>query len=157
MESSIIPGITVPTRLRTARHLANLTVEELAKKIGVSKSALSKYENGKVSEMKRSTVNAIALATDVNPKWILGESDDMVLSDRDRNVLSSFWDLETAPVTLAPVTPRLILESDDEDALLGNAVKNLIGNDVLLHIVNEAATLPDDKLRSVLTMIKALQ
>ena len=33
--------------LKTARHLSNLTQEEAAKKIGVSKDMISNYERGK--------------------------------------------------------------------------------------------------------------
>ncbi len=67
-------------RIREARIKAGLTQTELADKVGVKFSAIHKYESGKVVNLKRETIAALAEALDVKPSWLMcmeDEADDL--------------------------------------------------------------------------------
>ncbi len=77
--------------IRDARLAKGLTQEELGKLVGVQKSAIAKYENGRVVNIKRSTLQGLAKALDLKGSDLIIESDPkeaatlsaMVLSDSD--------------------------------------------------------------------------
>jgi len=62
-------------RIKELRLAAGLTQEELGVKIGLQKSAIAKYENGRVENIKRSTIQAMADLFQVRPSYILGFED----------------------------------------------------------------------------------
>lgn len=59
--------------IKKARAEKGLTQEELAEKVGVKKSAVAKWENGRVSEIKRSNLKNLADALGLNPNQLLGD------------------------------------------------------------------------------------
>ncbi len=59
--------------IKEARLAKGFTQEELADKVGVKKSAVAKWENGRVSEIKRSNLKNLAEALGLNPNQLLGE------------------------------------------------------------------------------------
>ena len=63
--------MTTGERIREARLAAKLTQTELADKVGLKFSAIHKYESGKVVNLKRETVDALANALGVSPAWLL--------------------------------------------------------------------------------------
>ena len=58
-------------RIKQARLAAGLTQKELAEKVGVKFSAIHKYENGMVVNLKRETLSALAEALGVKVSWLL--------------------------------------------------------------------------------------
>ena len=61
------------TRIRDARLARGMTQEELGKLVGVQKSAIAKYEKGRVVNIKRSTLQKIASALNMNPTNLIFE------------------------------------------------------------------------------------
>lgn len=59
--------------IKKARIEKGLTQEELAEKVGVKKSAVAKWENGRVSEIKRSNLKNLADALGLAPTQLLGD------------------------------------------------------------------------------------
>jgi transcriptional regulator with XRE-family HTH domain len=59
-------------RIKELRLQNNLTQEELGAKIGVKKAAIQKYENGSVSNLKRSNIKLLAEALGVSPTHLMG-------------------------------------------------------------------------------------
>lgn len=59
--------------IRDARLEKGMTQEELGEKVGVQKSAVAKWENGRVSEIKRSNLKKLADALGLNPNLLLGD------------------------------------------------------------------------------------
>ena len=55
--------------LRRSRHL---TQEQLGEIVGVQKSAIAKYERGRVENLKRATIEKLADYFNVSPSYILG-------------------------------------------------------------------------------------
>lgn len=50
----------IGNKIKTARIAKGMTQEELGKHLGVQKSAIAKYENGRVVNIKRSTLKKIS-------------------------------------------------------------------------------------------------
>ncbi len=63
----------VGSLIKQARLEKGFTQEELAEKVGVKKSAVAKWENGRVSEIKRSNLKKLSEVLGVNPNRLLGD------------------------------------------------------------------------------------
>lgn len=63
---------TMAIRIKKCRLENNLTQEELAEKLGLKKSAVAKYENGRVENIKRSTIEEMARIFDCTPSYLMG-------------------------------------------------------------------------------------
>lgn len=70
-------NIEIGKRIKYARDLKDVTLEEIAKKVGVAKSTIQRYETGKITNIKLPVIESIAKALNVNPAWIIGKSNDM--------------------------------------------------------------------------------
>lgn len=68
--------MSMAERIKELRLAAGLTQEELGEKLGLQKSAIAKYENGRVENIKRSTIQAMADLFGVRPSYILGFDDE---------------------------------------------------------------------------------
>lgn len=91
----------IGTLIKEARLSKGLTQEELGKIVGVQKSAIAKYENGRVVNIKRSTLSKLAQALDLrgsdlvigsNPKEA-AELSARVLMDSDLRLLVEQYSL----------------------------------------------------------------
>lgn len=58
-------------KIKEARLAKGLTQQELGDIVGVQKSAIAKYENGRVVNIKRSTLQKIASALEIRPSELL--------------------------------------------------------------------------------------
>lgn len=64
----IIPGI----RIKELRLLADMSQEELGRRVGVQRAAINKYEKGRVTNIPIETIEQIAKVFDVSPTYIVG-------------------------------------------------------------------------------------
>ena len=71
----------IGNRIREARETAELTKKELAHRIHVADSTIMRYEKGQINKIKIPVIEAIATALNVNPMWIIGQSDKKSVSD----------------------------------------------------------------------------
>lgn len=69
-------SVNVGFIIKQARLEKGLTQEELANYVGVGKSAVAKWENGRVSEIKRSNLQKISEALGLRPTQLLGDIND---------------------------------------------------------------------------------
>ncbi len=58
-------------KIKNARLEKGMTQQELGNIVGVQKSAIAKYENGRVVNIKRSTLQKIASALNMRPSELL--------------------------------------------------------------------------------------
>jgi transcriptional regulator with XRE-family HTH domain len=63
--------MNIGSKIKTARIAKNLTQEELGKLLGVQKSAIAKYESGRVVNIKRSTLKKIAEVLEIRPSELI--------------------------------------------------------------------------------------
>ena len=89
--------MTTGERIRQLRIQHQMTQEELGTKVGVQKAAIYKYENGLIVNLKRSTLEKLAIVLETTPTYLMGledsESNSTVLSEltpQQSALLSSF-------------------------------------------------------------------
>ena len=68
--------MTLGDKIRDARLKCGMTMDDLGKMIGVQKSAINKYEKGIVSDLKLSTIKALAKALNVSYFYLLDDDPD---------------------------------------------------------------------------------
>jgi len=61
--------------IKKLRKERKLTQEQLGEIIGVQKSAIAKYEKGRVENLKRASIEKLAAYFDVSPSYLLGIND----------------------------------------------------------------------------------
>lgn len=59
-------------RLKQARELRHITLEEAGNKVGVHKSTVFRWENGETEKIKLPILEALASYYSVNPVWLMG-------------------------------------------------------------------------------------
>lgn len=59
-------------RIKQQRIKMGYTQEELGQKLGLQKSAIAKYENGRVENMKRSVIVNMAKVLECSPVYLMG-------------------------------------------------------------------------------------
>jgi len=89
----IITNTEIGNRIKYARNLKDVTLDDVAKKVGVAKSTIQRYENGKITTIKLPVVEAIAIALNVNPAWVVGKSDNMELPSQIVPKIMQYYDL----------------------------------------------------------------
>lgn len=88
--------------IKEARIAKGLTQEELGKLVGLQKSAIAKYENGRVVNIKRSTLQKLAkalglrgsdLVIESNPEEAAELSAKVLLDDELMSVIEKYYTL----------------------------------------------------------------
>ena len=74
-------------KIKEARIAKGLTQEELGNMIGLQKSAIAKYENGRVVNIKRSTLQKLAQALDLRGSDLIIEADPKEAAELSAKVL----------------------------------------------------------------------
>lgn len=75
-------------QLRKEHHL---TQEQLGQIVGVQKSAIAKYEAGKIKNLKRETIEKMSDLFGVLPSYIMGISEERVrLTDEESSLIIAF-------------------------------------------------------------------
>lgn len=75
--------------IKNRRIELGLTQEELGERIGVQKSAVAKYESGKVENLKRSIIEKLSEVLNLSPTQIMG-------FDEDEEILQEFTTFDDA-------------------------------------------------------------
>lgn len=69
---SVSPG----TRIKELRQLAEMSQEELGRRLGLKRAAINKYENGTIENIPIKNIEKIASIFDVSPTYIVGWNGD---------------------------------------------------------------------------------
>ena len=83
--------MNIGDKIRTARIAKGMTQEELGKILGVQKSAIAKYEKGRVVNIKRSTLKKISDVLEIRPSELIYEEiqkDPIGTAERHVEILS---------------------------------------------------------------------
>ena len=62
----------IGNRIKMAREKADLSLNDVALKLGVNKSTILRYENGEISKVKAPIIDALAKVLQVSPHYLLG-------------------------------------------------------------------------------------
>lgn len=63
-------------RIKSRRDELDMTLDEVASKVGVSKSTIQRYENGLIGRIKLPVIESIADALWISPDWLVGVSEE---------------------------------------------------------------------------------
>ena len=66
----------IGNRIKKAREKADMSLNDVALKLGVNKSTILRYENGEISKVKAPIIDALAKTLHVSPHYLLGWVDD---------------------------------------------------------------------------------
>lgn len=88
----------VGERIELRRKQLGLTLDDIAREIGVAKSTIQRYERGTIETIKLPVIEAIANIMSVNPAWLCGKTDDMEQEER-KSVVPPFANIFPAPKT----------------------------------------------------------
>lgn len=64
--------MTIGEKIKFLRLQANLTLEQVAEKVGVGKSTVRKWETGIIANMKGDKIGALAKALNTTPAYLIG-------------------------------------------------------------------------------------
>lgn len=78
--------MTVGEKIHYLRTQNGMTMDDLAKQIGVQRSAINKYEKGIVVNLKRSTIASLCRVFNVPSSYFLDDDDPDLSSDEVRLV-----------------------------------------------------------------------
>lgn len=115
--------MTLGEKIRKRRMELNMTMDDLGNAIGVQRSAINKYEKGMITDLKRSTIHALAKALQVSPLYLLDDDNDDddrlealhqnprlgLLFDRSRKMSSADVDF------MLQMADRILKERDGDD------------------------------------------
>ena len=65
----------IGNRISSARDQRGMTLDEIAKAVGVSKSTIQRYEKGTIERIKLPVIESIARVLKVDPNWLIGNTD----------------------------------------------------------------------------------
>lgn len=108
----------VGTKIKEARIRKGMTQEELGDILGVQKSAIAKYESGRVVNIKRSTLKKISDTLDIPPIELLFDAKkekptaDDELSENVKKLVDFARTVPDEKVDLVLKLLRTILEDD---------------------------------------------
>lgn len=110
--------MVVGERIRRARQAKNLTQQELGDMVGVQKSAIAKYENGRVVNIKNGTLQKLAKVLDLRISDLI-EVDDTIteVAELHARILSDF--------ELLDMIKSYYNLSDSNKRLVNELIKNL--------------------------------
>ena len=102
-------------KIKEARVSKGLTQEELGNMVGLQKSAIAKYENGRVVNIKRSTLQKLAKALDLRGSDLIIEADPKEVADLHAKVLLDMELMDSLEkyFTLTPEKRKIILNLID--------------------------------------------
>lgn len=84
--------------IKKARLEKQMTQQELGEIVGVQKSAIAKYENGRVVNIKRSTLQKIASALNIRPSELIFEGSPVETADLHVRILTDFELMEAIKI-----------------------------------------------------------
>ena len=80
-------------KIKQKRKSLSLTQLELAEKVGLTESSISRYESGKIATMPTSTINKICKVLNIEPAELLGLTPENSFEYDLKDILSSIDDL----------------------------------------------------------------
>lgn len=81
-------------RLKSARKLRGLTLDDVAASVGMNKSTIQRYEYGLIQSPKMPVLRELAKYLNVNLSWLIGQDEQM----EPQNELDRYLEmLETRP------------------------------------------------------------
>lgn len=108
-------------KIKKARLERGLTQQELGAIVGVQKSAIAKYESGRVVNIKRSTLQKIAKALNIRPSELIFNESPKTAADLHVRIITDFELMEA-------IKHYYSLSEEDQKTvreIVGSLIRNL--------------------------------
>lgn len=116
--------MNIGEKIKTARLAKGMTQQELGELLGVQKSAIAKYESGRVVNIKRSTLKKISDILEIRPSELIFdiESNPVGTAERhieilmDEDISEIFEDFKTLDKKKRKIVKDLVKSLADAEA-----------------------------------------
>lgn len=112
-------------RIKQARTKKHMSVDELAPKIGVSRSTLFRYENGAVSKIPTSALIKIAKELNTTPNFLLGHPETEIPDDFPQKAKEIYGEL-LKDYSAKTYNGKALRFFDDIDLVLNSAIQRYL-------------------------------
>ena len=97
-------------RIKSRRSELDMTLDEIAAHVGVSKSTIQRYENGLIGRIKLPVVESIADALWVSPEWLVGIQTEKTADSKNDGLSPAEHELLTLYRGVNPDGQRYIMK-----------------------------------------------
>jgi len=80
----------IKDRIKNRRQKLGLTLEEVAKKVGVSKPTVLRWESGDIANMRSDKIAKLAAALNTTPSYLMGWTDDPRIREQSTQINNIF-------------------------------------------------------------------
>lgn len=143
-------------KIKNRRQELGLTLEEVGKIVGVSKSTVMKWETGYIENMRRDKIALLAKALKVSPLWIMGIDEPDILTYKTKKVPMLGEIAAGEPMLVAEQMAEYYVEVDEElqvDFCLkvkGDSMKDARINDGDVVFIRKQPTVENGEIAAVL-------
>ena len=116
--------MNIGEKIKNARLQKGLTQEALGELLGVQKSAIAKYESGRVVNIKRSTLKKLSEILNIRPSELIGDVEKKPVESSTLHV-RILTDTE-----LMETIEQYFLLSEENQKMIRDLVRNLQKKDV---------------------------
>lgn len=78
-------------KIKQRREELNLTLQEVADKVGVTAPTIQRYESGEIKNVRRDKIDKLSKALDVTPSYLMGWEDEPP-AETEPEILEKFPD-----------------------------------------------------------------
>lgn len=113
--------MTIGDRIKNRRLSLNMTLEDVAKKVGITRQTVQKYESGVVGNIPSDKIELLATALQTTPSELMGWEQISIDAYIERKALTPKGERPTLEGTyfrLAKGAQELGLDDDDVDTIL---------------------------------------
>jgi len=104
--------VNVGEKIKTARIAKGLTQEQLGELLGLQKSAVAKYENGRVVNIKRSMLQKISEVLGIRPAELITDNTKMTVSENRQKLIELINSIPESKVEITLKMINSIIEND---------------------------------------------
>ena len=97
--------MTIGQRIRSRRLELDITVDELAEKLGKNRATVYRYENDEIKDLPTTVLIPLASALRTTPADLMGYGDNLSLTDKEHELILAF---RNAPPVLQDATLRML-------------------------------------------------
>ena len=107
-------GSDMSRRIKELRMARNMTLEDVAKIVGVGKSTVRKWETGMIENMKRDKIAALAKALGTTPIFLMGWEEEQKKNDIQADIILK---MRTDSTFMSVVETLYKLDSDKLESI----------------------------------------
>ncbi len=109
--------MNIGEKIKAARLAKGMTQEELGKILGVQKSAIAKYESGRVVNIKRTTLKKISDVLDLRPSELIFEANREEIEKNNDIITDAVIKMRTDSEFLSLVECLMKLDAEKQSAI----------------------------------------